>query len=247
MLRTFVQATVSKKIICPFHQEDTPSCVLYSNGYFCFGCGARGKLEELDGIELPPREELEPEPPEDLVAAFARINSLEQTEVRGLKFPADHRGYYLCWPDQSYYKLRVWEPGSGPKYLGARGHKRGLFWARQEGHQTLVLVEGEINALSIAKAVPGVDVASPGGVGDFTVKKIKHKLTSYCRYSTILVVADADPPGATAIIEALSALWTSKINAKGLPMSPDANEVLVKCGEEELKRRIEAALKKPVD
>jgi DNA primase len=31
------------KIQCPFHQERTPSCVLFpTGGYKCFGCGARG-------------------------------------------------------------------------------------------------------------------------------------------------------------------------------------------------------------
>jgi hypothetical protein len=32
---------------CPFHQERTPSCVLYDDGgYKCFGCGARGDAIE---------------------------------------------------------------------------------------------------------------------------------------------------------------------------------------------------------
>ena len=31
------------KIHCPFHPENTPSCVLFPGGGFkCFGCGARG-------------------------------------------------------------------------------------------------------------------------------------------------------------------------------------------------------------
>lgn len=30
-------------IRCPFHNEHTPSCVLYpDNGYHCFGCGKNG-------------------------------------------------------------------------------------------------------------------------------------------------------------------------------------------------------------
>jgi len=233
---------MSKKILCPFHKEDTPSCVLYSNGYFCFGCGARGKLFELQGVKLPPPEELEPEDPEDLEEKFTYIESLPLTETRGLWFPADNRGFYICWPDKSYYKLRVWEPGKGPKYLGARGHRRGLFWARKENNETLILTEGEINALSIAAAVPNVDVASPGGVGDFTERKVKAQLTSYYIYSTILVVADADKPGAEAIINSLSVLWASRVNAKGLPMQPDANEVLVQFGSERLKKEIQEAL-----
>lgn len=29
-------------IACPFHNERTPSCRLYADGYHCFGCGAHG-------------------------------------------------------------------------------------------------------------------------------------------------------------------------------------------------------------
>lgn len=33
-----------EKISCPFHNERTPSCVLYDdNSFHCFGCGANGR------------------------------------------------------------------------------------------------------------------------------------------------------------------------------------------------------------
>jgi DNA polymerase I-like protein with 3'-5' exonuclease and polymerase domains len=42
---------VNGKIRCPFHDERTPSCQLYPDGhYHCFGCGAHGRIDELDGI-----------------------------------------------------------------------------------------------------------------------------------------------------------------------------------------------------
>lgn len=32
------------KVRCPFHNERTPSCVIYAdNSYHCFGCSAHGK------------------------------------------------------------------------------------------------------------------------------------------------------------------------------------------------------------
>ena len=38
------------KICCPFHDDRTPSCQLYPDGhYHCFGCGAHGWIDELDG------------------------------------------------------------------------------------------------------------------------------------------------------------------------------------------------------
>ena len=40
-------STVSAMICCPFHDDSTPSCALYSDGhYHCFGCGAHGWTEE---------------------------------------------------------------------------------------------------------------------------------------------------------------------------------------------------------
>jgi DNA primase len=238
---------MNKKILCVFHEESTPSLVLYKDGFKCYGCGVFGKLEELEGVEIPPKEELESEPPEDLQYSLTRILSLSDAEVRGLTFPADNSGYYIVWPDHSYYKKRFWEPGKGPKYIGARGHTRGLFWARKEGNDTLAIVEGEINALSVAKAMPGIDVVSPGGVGDFTERKAKQQLTSYYRYSTIVVIADADKPGAEAIINTMSVLWANKIKAVGLPMQPDANEVLINDGPGKLKEQIEKAIKGALD
>src|SRR5262249_47438756 len=41
------------KILCPFHEEKTPSCQLYDDGhYFCFGCRAHGWIAE-DMVDLP--------------------------------------------------------------------------------------------------------------------------------------------------------------------------------------------------
>lgn len=37
------------KISCPFHNEKTPSCVLYGNSFYCFGCGEHG--DAIDFVE----------------------------------------------------------------------------------------------------------------------------------------------------------------------------------------------------
>lgn len=31
-------------ILCPFHNEKSPSCKVYDNSYFCFSCGAGGDI-----------------------------------------------------------------------------------------------------------------------------------------------------------------------------------------------------------
>lgn len=41
--------------LCPFHQEKTPSMVIYEDGYKCFGCGQAGDIisfiSELQGLK----------------------------------------------------------------------------------------------------------------------------------------------------------------------------------------------------
>lgn len=42
--------------LCPYHQEKTPSFVVYADGYHCFGCGASGDHFDwlrLDGADFP--------------------------------------------------------------------------------------------------------------------------------------------------------------------------------------------------
>lgn len=61
-----VKSGMHTKACCPFHQEKTPSFVLYNDHYHCFGCGAHGdiitfamqheRLSFVDAIEKLARE-----------------------------------------------------------------------------------------------------------------------------------------------------------------------------------------------
>lgn len=188
-------------------------------------------------VEAPPAE------PEDLEAAMSYIDSLPIKKIRGLSFPSDERSYFVRWPDGSFYKRRFFDPGSA-KYIGAKGHKKPWFFASYvEGADTCVLVEGEINALSIAKACPEFTVISPGGCGDFSSKNArKISLHSTILYSTILIIADRDAPGAEACIEMMSLLQGSGKRVVAHLMSPDANEVLIEQGETAVQREVKRAL-----
>jgi DNA polymerase I-like protein with 3'-5' exonuclease and polymerase domains len=47
---------VNGKIVCPFHEDDTPSLHIYRDHYHCFGCGAHGGhldwLREVESLEV---------------------------------------------------------------------------------------------------------------------------------------------------------------------------------------------------
>jgi len=40
------------KILCPFHEEQTPSCHIVDDRFWCFGCGRQGHVSELKGTGL---------------------------------------------------------------------------------------------------------------------------------------------------------------------------------------------------
>lgn len=223
------------KIRCRWHKDTTPSMVLYADHGFCFACGKYAFPDELRDIEFNP-DAPEPEP-EDLQQAFAYIDSLPVQPIRGLEFPADEHGFYLVWDDRSYYKKRLY--GGKARYIGARGHFRGPFWANRADSNTCIIVEGEINALSIARACPELNVMSPGGAGDFSAKRSKFVLSSVLHCSTLIVIADADKAGALACIEMLGVLSGTGKQVKHHLMAPDANEVLQSDnGQEKLRRQV---------
>jgi hypothetical protein len=235
------------KVICPFHAEDTPSCQVYADGFHCFGCGARGPLAQLDGrvkLEYVPKER----EPEDMAPMWEYVNSLPVRQVRGVFVPADAEGYFICWPNRAYYKKRFFAP-RGPKYIGPSGHQPPLFWATYPGPAAaLVIVEGELNALSIGQVCPRLAVCSPGGAGNFTAAHLKKfGLHSTVEYSKLLVVADNDVAGAEAVINARGFFASHGRDAAWLLMSPDANDVLVNNGPDELRKQICRALGEDVE
>lgn len=233
-----------RMIKCIFHEEDTASLAIYHDGFKCYGCGRYGPLSDLEGVDVP---KVEPKQIEDLKKTFEYINSLPVQKIRGLELPADDQCYYLCWPNEKYYKARYFEPIRG-KYRNPTGHKQPTLWVRQLGYPVLLVVEGEMNALSIAE-IPKlrVDICSPGSAGNFQSKVLPRELTSYYRYSTIVIVADRDGPGADACINLMSALSGRVPSVRAHLMQKDANEILVGGGVEKLKKEIIRAIGKGVE
>lgn len=196
---------MTKKYICPKHKDTNPSAHAYSDHYFCFVCHARGPLNEL-GLE--PGERIEITYVEDVQATISYIDRLPRKAVRGFTLPLGPRGYYIVWPSRDYYKLRIEGAESGSKYRGPSGHSKPPFVAspsvgvlQRDSRDRLVLVEGELNALSLATLEPPFDIVSPGGAGDFYSKGNEQYLREYSRYSRVDVVVDDDPAGGVAAIE----------------------------------------------
>src|ERR1700727_884229 len=126
------------KIHCPVHNDSTPSMEIYEEFGHCFSCGAHIPIGELGLEETKERKE---KTKENLHDKILYISGLSRRIIRGLLFPYDSRGYYIVWPDNTYYKLRA-TSGSG-RYVGPNGHKPTLYVIKgSEG--TVVVVEGEL-------------------------------------------------------------------------------------------------------
>lgn len=221
------------KVLCPKHEDSVPSCEVYPDHGYCFVCQATIPLSEL-GVagEQAPKERFT----ENLAERRAYIDTLPKEVVRGLLMPVDKQGYYITWPDGLYYKRRNWS--GEPRYSNPSGHTQPLFWVRRTQGTCLYVVEGEINALSIAEVLSRVDVMSPGSAPEFNARKQDRHLTLYTKYSNVVIVTDKDPAGTVAAIQLKSLLLGKVPRIDLVLMEKDANQILVEDGKDKLREEI---------
>lgn len=171
------------KVKCtnPKHIDSNPSMEVYENGSYCFSCGYHTS-EYTDSTAVR-------KPPTDINKELEYIDGLEKREIRGLSLPADDLGYYITWPDRSYYKKRLYEGKA--RYIGPRGHRAPLYRIPGVDPKTLVVVEGEINAITLSNAIGNIlTIVSPGSATELTRHIALYKL-----YSIVYIVIDRDIPG----------------------------------------------------
>ena len=239
------------KSLCPWHDDRNPSLEVYSDGWVhCFVCGAHKTLEEykattgLTPLVAPPK------PKEDIAPTLAAIKGMRVCNIRGLQLPTDGEYYYIVWPDSSYYLKRSLDPESKTRYIGPSGHQRPLYIAAQGMHsfsgrgKVLCIVEGEINAMSVAKALPsGFGVVSPGAATQFysSFNAVSH----YLKYDRQILIADEDQPGAMACINLARELQKQSRDVQCILMKKkkdggrgDANEILEAEGPDALREEL---------
>jgi hypothetical protein len=194
-----------KRYLCPIHKEDTPSVILYDDRAWCFGCSRQIPLDML-GVSVDVTLDRGDKYVEDIQASLKRISALPKKEIRGFSLPYDVRGYYIVWPDNTYYKCRTYDMGS--RYIGPMGHQKPIF-KFEHFSRDLIIVEGEINAMSLNAMQLGVDIISPGGAGDFYSKSARYWVNNLKAYDKIYVIVDNDAAGAKAGIQVKAAILAS--------------------------------------
>lgn len=216
------------KINCPdpAHTDNTPSCGVYSDGSaYCFGC-----FKYFKNVGLPGTIKKEV-PKESIEETYKYIDTLPKVTYRGLEFPHDNNGYYITWPDRSYYKLRSWTAtDSASRYKSPSGHSSK--WLYLEGKEVgqLFIVEGEINAISLHKAYNKSSILSPGSAAGLGDQKIQRNLDFFRVYNSIIVFSDNDKAGVIGALKCKEILKEVNLNIRITLLDKDFNELLVEGG-----------------
>lgn len=217
------------KCLNPKHKDDTPSMEVYPDWLHCFSCGYRVRSDGViseEEIENLKKKQKEPENIEDRIRF---IHSLPRQAVRGLSLPIDTSGYYIVWPTGTYYKYRITTGGQN-RYIGPRGHKAPLFELDIKSKETLVVIEGEINALSLSESLQDhqlrtIGICSPGSATELT----RH-LNIYLTYPRIIVIVDKDIPGVKNGLKLKELLIKKGKRVQLLACENDINEILQEKG-----------------
>jgi DNA primase len=123
------------------------------------------------------------------------------------------------------------------------GHVKPLFWASRRGRsEHLVVVEGEINALSLAEAVD-FHIVSPGGASEFTSKKY---VDEYKKFKEFTILADHDEAGFNAVVSLKTLLLKFSARVRVSLMDRDCNDLLVTEGKQSVKNEFYKVLGVPV-
>lgn len=225
---------MSKLVLCPFHNDTRPSMRLYSDWAHCYVCSAHIPVAEL---QLPAtyQERQAAKEPTNVPNMINYINSLELRKIRGLMLPSDDRGFFVKWPMDNYYKRRNYTGKT--RYIAPSGVKPPLFVYPGDSN-TLVIVEGELNAMSLHSVLLGdYKICSPGPASDM----LRH-IRFYIQFYRIHIFVDKDAPGVVFGCQLREHLLKLGKKITLTPMLKDFNQILQDNGQEAVKQLFEQGI-----
>jgi len=214
----------------------------YSDGHgYCFGCGYYEKAEDMvESIFPTAGEEViqddfivgEVKP---LAKRFINEETTQKFDYRVAKHngkPCQVANYYK---DRKLVAQKLRYPDKSFQWLGS-AKQCGLYgeWLWRDGGKMIVVVEGELDALSLSQVQgnkwPVVSVKN-GAQG--AKKDIQKSLEFLERFETVVLMFDMDEVGQTAAKACASVLSCGKAKIATLPLK-DANEMLIQGKSKEL-------------
>lgn len=159
--------------------------------------------------------------PEDVSKTLEYIKSLPIQTHRGLELPGDSTGVYIVYPGEKYYRKRFYTAESN-KYTGPKGIKPPLF-LYPGNSQVLVLVEGELNCMSLKVSIPDCPwtIASPGSASNFSTA------LEFClQFPTVVCIIDRDPAGVAAGLSLKRKLTRCNTQVHLIALEKDLNDTI---------------------
>ena len=220
-----------KVILCPFHNDTNPSMRIYGEYSHCFVCSAHVLTSELNLPEYKPRTPPRKEPT-NIAERIQYISKLPKQNIRGFNLAYDDLGYYLVWPSGNYYKRRNFTGKA--RYTAPSGVAQPLF-VYPGSAKHLVVVEGEMNAMTLHRAVYGdFKVVSPGPASDF-LRHVKY----YFQFHRITLILDYDAPGIVFGLQVKEYLLKFGKHVNLILVDKDYNQILQDSGEEAVREAFE--------
>ena len=221
------------KVLCPIHDDHDPSMTVYGKWAYCHVCKASIPSAELN---IPENKTIPRPEPTNVPERIKYIKSLPTDLIRGLQLPYDNSGYYIVWPMDNYYKRRNYEGKT--RYIGPSGVRAPLFVCPGTASH-LIIVEGEINALSLFESIYGeYKIVSPGSASEM----LRH-IKSYLIYSKITIIADNDAAGVCHSCQLRDLLHKHKKHATITVMNEDFNTILQRDGYDGVMKKFQEAIK----
>lgn len=222
-------------INCPVHDDRTASMTVYGPVAYCHVCRMSIPTSELN---LPGNILNKPKlKPTNVVERIKYIKSLPLEKIRGLDLHTAANGFYILWPNNNYYKKRT-NVGKS-RYIGPAGVKAPLFVMPPGQKNHLVVIEGELNCMSLYEAAFGdYTFCSPGSAAEF----IRH-IPIYKMYKRVTLILDKDAAGIVHGSQTKDILLKSSVDARLVLVSMDYNEVLQKYGVDGVREHFEREIR----
>lgn len=203
---------------------------MYPDRAYCFVCRYSCPSDNIVSAEELQQMRQEPA---DIEEEMAYIQQLPIRDIRGLKLPVDDQGYYIVWPNNNFYKKRLFEGKS--RYVGPRGHRPPIF-EYLTNRKSCIVIEGELNAVSgynslSSKVTNRVTILSPGSATELP-KILPYLLT----FDTIAIIVDRDIPGVGWGSNLKHELVKHQKKVQLVAVEKDINQILQEEGKEGVKK-----------